>query len=1095
MLSRFFIFRPIFASVIAFLTLIAGLVALPLLPIEQYPEITPPTVRVSVRYPGADALTLAETVTAPLEQAINGVEGMIYLKSTSSDDGSVNIDVTFELGTDADLAAVRVQNNVNIAEARLPEAVRRQGIEVIKRSPSLLVVMSLVSDLDEKDEPVYDYAFLSNYATLRVLDPIARTPGVGEASLFGPRDYSMRIWLDPQKMRARDLTTVDVLGQLRNQNVQLAAGRLGDQPTGDEAGFTYTLTSAGRLSEVEEFENVIVKTGDQQRVVRVKDVGRVELGSELYGSTARRNGQPGAQIPVYQLPGSNSVETSAAVKAVMEELSADFPPGLRYEVTFDFTKFVEASIEEVIITLLLASGLVVLVVFVFLQDWRATLVPAITIPVSLVGTLAALLVMGYSLNLLTLFGLVLAIGIVVDDAIVVVENCARKIEETGCCASDAATDAMKEITGPVIATTLVVLAVFVPAALLPGLTGQLYRQFAVTLSVATVFSSVNALTLSPALCALLLRPSKASEAAHAEREEAKNKEQEDAAAEEAEGDATAGGEAPADAKEESTSPHRGGVLGYVFRPFNWAFDHATAGYTAVVSKAIAFWPVSLVLYAALAVATYLAVTLTPTGFLPEEDQGYFFINVQLPESAKLDRTDEVLRRVEGIILDAPGVESSIAVAGFSLLAGVNAPNAALCVVILDNWADRPEWPAQRLVEELGPVLGGIPDATVFAFNPPAIRGLGQAGGFEMQIRDPGDLGVEVLQRATDAFIAAAGQDPLLGRVLTTFNAASPQEKISIDREQHIKLGIPPEVVNDTLSTMLGSAYVNDFNYFGRVYRVYAQADTQYRQTEGDLLNLQVRNGDGGMTPLDSFVTLKPVVGPQNLVRYNLATSSTVNGSGAPGVSSGQVLTAVERIAGEVLPAGMNFEWTGVTYQQEKAGNTAPIVFALAVLVVFLVLAAQYESWTIPLAILLAVPLGVLGAMIGLVTRGMANDIYAQIGLVLLVALVAKNAILLVEFAVQKKAEGEGTVDAAVGAARLRFRPILMTAFSFVLGTLPLMIASGAGATSRQTLGTAVVVGMAFATAVGLVMTPVFYTVIEAAKAKLGREKASDGRRQ
>ena len=1098
MLSRFFIFRPIFASVIAFLTLIGGMVALPLLPIEQYPEITPPTVRVSVRYPGADAITLAETVTAPLEQAINGVEGMIYMKSTSSDDGSVNIDVTFELGTDADLAAVRVQNNVNIAEARLPEAVRRQGIEVIKRSPSLLIVMSLVSDLDDDGEPIYDYAFLSNYATLRVIDPIARTPGVGEATLFGPRDYSMRIWLDPQKMRARDLTTVDVLEQLRNQNVQLAAGRLGDQPTGDEAGFTYTLTSAGRLSEVEEFEDIIVRTGEDQRVVRVKDIGRVELGSELYGSTARRNGQPGAQIPVYQLPGSNSVETAAAVKEVVDGLSAEFPPGLRHEVTFDFTKFVEASIEEVIFTLLLASGLVVLVVFVFLQDWRATLVPAVTIPVALVGTLGALLVMGFSLNLLTLFGLVLAIGIVVDDAIVVVENCARKIEETGCCAEDAATDAMKEITGPIVATTLVVLAVFVPAALLPGLTGQLYRQFAVTLSVATVFSSINALTLSPALCALLLRPSKASEEAHARREESEESESGEGAEEQGEqrepGSDAPDGEEPggeASGDPESTSPDRGGVLGYVFRPFNWAFDHATTGYTAVVAKAIAFWPVSLIVYAALAVATYFAVTLTPTGFLPEEDQGYFFINVQLPESAKLDRTDAVLRRVEDIVLDAPGVESSIAVAGFSLLAGVNAPNAALCVVILDNWQERPEWPAQRLVEELGPVLGGIPDASVFAFNPPAIRGLGQAGGFEMQIRDQGELGIEVLQQATDAFIAAVGEDPLLGRVLTTFNAASPQQKISIDREQHIKLGIAPEVVNDTLSTMLGSAYVNDFNYFGRVYRVYAQADTPYRQTEGDLLNLQVRNAEGTMTPLDSFVTLEPVVGPQNVVRYNLATSSTINGGGAPGVSSGQVLTAVEKVAGEVLPAGMNFEWTGVTYQQEKAGNTAPIVFALAVLVVFLVLAAQYESWSIPLAILLAVPLGVLGAMIGLLTRGMANDIYAQIGLVLLVALVAKNAILLVEFAVQKKNEGDDTVDAAVDAARLRFRPILMTAFSFVLGTAPLMIASGAGATSRQTLGTAVVVGMTFATAVGLLMTPVFYTVIEMAKDKLGRGGDAD----
>lgn len=1052
MFSRFFIHRPVFAAVIALLTVLGGLVAIPLLPIEQYPDITPPTVRVSVRYPGADAKTLAETVTTPLEQAINGVEGMIYLKSTSADDGSVGIDVTFALGTDADLAAVRVQNRVGRAEPRLPAAVRDQGVTVLKRSPSLLTVLSLVSDEHrdgpDKGQPIHDYATLTNYATLYVLDPLSRAPGVGEVSIFGARDFSMRIWLDPGKLESRDLTTVEVLTQLRAQNLQLAAGRLGDQPSVTPDGFTYTLVSAGRLETVEQFENVILRVGDQQRAVRLKDVARVELGSEQYGSTARRNGKAGAQIPVYQLPGSNAVNTVAAVTRVMEGLKQDFPPGMRYVNTFDFTKFVVAAIREVVATLLIASVLVILVVFVFLQSWRATLIPAVTIPVSLIGTLGVLLLAGYSLNLLTLFGLVLAIGIVVDDAIVVVENVARKLDEGAENARAAAAEAMGEITGPIVATTLVVLGVFVPAAMLPGLTGQLYRQFAITLSVATVLSSVNALTLSPALCGLLLR-----------------------------------------ARREGERPGR--LARWTFGPFNWALDRGTKAYTAVVRKGVRLAVLVLVVYAGLAATTGLALRATPTGFLPEEDQGYFFVNVQLPDSAKLDRTDAVLRKVEAIIQAQPGVESSIAVSGFSLFSGVNAPHAALGVVILKDWDERPDWPAGRVLGAVSQAFAQIPEAVVFAFPPPAIRGLGQSGGFEMQLQDRGNAGLDVLQTAADGFVAAAAKDPRLARVVTTFNTSAPQLFVDVDRERHLKLGIPAATVNDTLGTMLGSAYVNDFNLFGRVYRVYAQADAPFRQNIDDLAGLKVRNGQGGMTPLGAFVTVTPTVGPQHVVRYNLFPSAGMNGSGAPGVSSGDAVAAATEIADRTLPAGIGFEWTGVTYQQRAAGNTAPVVFVLALVVVFLVLAAQYESWLIPVTILLAVPLGVLGAMLGLLSRGLPNDIYAQIGLVLLVALVAKNAILVVEFAMQEHRGGKSAGEAAVEAARLRLRPILMTAVSFVLGTVPLLIASGAGASSRRTLGTAVVFGMVLATVLGVVMTPVFFAVIQGVKDRVvGRPSAS-----
>ena len=1056
MFSRFFITHPVFSGVVAVLTVLAGLVALPLLSIEQYPQITPPTVRVTTSCPGADARTLVDTVASPLEQAINGVEGMIYMRSTSSDEGTVNIDVTFELGTDPDLAAVRVQNRVSVAEARLPDSVRRQGVSTIKRSPSLLIVVSLISP-DQR----YDYSFLSNFTSVYVLDPLSRAQGVGDASIFGARDYAMRIWLDPEKLKSRNLSTAEVLAALRRQNVQIGAGQIGGEPAANDSGFTATVRVQGRLRTAEEFEEVVLKVGEDQRAVRVKDVARVELGSESYASYARRNGEPGAQIAVYQLPGSNAVDTVANVRAVMEDVAESFPEGLEYEVTFDFTKFVNAAIREVLITLGIAAALVILVVYVFLQSWRATLIPAITIPVSLVGTLAMLLVAGFSLNMLTLFGLVLAIGIVVDDAIVVVENCARKISETRCSATQAATEAMAEITGPVIATTLVVLAVFIPAALLPGLTGQLYRQFAITLSVATVLSSINALTLAPALCALLLKPGSHLGGVTDDNPE-RSGEQADP---------------PGDAQREDE-----GFLSRaqrkVFRPFNAGFTRLTSGYTWAVRKLVALPVLVLAAYVLLLVATWLTLTGRPTGFLPEEDQGYFFVNVQLPDAAKLGRTDAVLREVEGILQNEPGVSDVIAVSGLSLLADVRASNYALAVAILDNWDDRPDLPAGDIIASINEKIDGIPDAIAFAFNPPAIRGLSQAGGFDYQLQDVENLGLPALQQAADDLIAAAGEHPRLGRVFTPFRAEVPQLFVEVDRTQVLKLGIELDDVFSTLQAALGSAYVNDFNRFGRTYRVYVQADAPFRQDIDDLRQLQVRNGQGSMTPLDAVVDIRDVVGPQAINRYNLQTAAFITGSGAPGVSSGDAIQIMRGLSDQVLPRGMDYAWSGATFQQIKAGNAAPLAFGLGLVVVYLVLAALYESWTIPVAILLSVPLAVLGAMVGLWTRGMANDIYAQIGLVLLIALVAKNAILIVEFAREQHAEGKPVKESAVEAAKLRFRPILMTALSFVLGMLPLLVSSGAGAGGRRVLGTAVLSGMALATVVGLLMTPAFYSVIQ-----------------
>ena len=1036
-MSRFFIDRPVFATVVALIMMLIGGISVFLLPIEQYPEIAPPVVQVSASFPGADAQTLVDTVTAPLEQAINGVEGMIYMKSTSTSQGTVSIDVTFELGTDPDLAAVYTQNRVAIAEPRLPEEVTRQGVQTRKRSTSLLMVVSIKAATDEAGNPInpnVDDLYLSNYVEVFIKDRLARVPGVGEVFIFGGKPFSMRIWIDPEKLAARNLTTNDLLAALRAQNVQVSGGQIGQEPATTESGFQLTVTTQGRLSSAQQFADIVLKVGDEQRVVRVGDVARVELSAQDYAWDAEVNGKPAATMGIYQLPGSNAVAVADGVRAAMQELAADFPADIAYQVTFDFTDFVRASIREVVITLFIAALLVFLVTYLFLQDWRATLIPTVTIPVSLLATFGVLLFAGFSLNMLTLFGIILAIGIVVDDAIVVVENTARNIDEKGLTPKEAARQAMDEVSGALVATTLVVLAVFIPAALLGGVTGVLYQQFAVTIAVATCFSTVNALTLSPALCGILMRPSKKTSF-------------------------------------------------FLFRAFNKLLDAGTEGYLWLVHKALRLSIVVIVLFAGIVAATVALQRTTPTGFIPPDDMGYFFINAQLPDAAKLARTRAVMNQVEDIVLSTPGVTDIVTVNGFSILSASQGSNYALGVVVLKPWDQRNH--IRRIARQINAQLAQIPEAIVFVIPPPPIPGLGSSGGFEYQLQDRANAGVDALQDAADTLVTQASQSPQLTQMFTGFRARVPQLFVDIDRVKAQRLGVPLAVIFDTMSTNLGGAYVNDFNYFGRVYRVYAQAEARFRDTAADILQLKVRNNNGDTLPLDAVATVQDRVGPSSITRYNLFPAASITGQAAPGVSSGAAIDTMQRLSREVLPAGFGYEWSGQTYQELKAGGQASTAFILGFIVVFLVLAAQYESWTLPITILLTVPLGVCGALLGVNAMGLDRNVYTQVGFVLLISLVAKNAILIVEFARElRMKQGLSARDAAAQAARLRFRPILMTALSFVLGTLPLLVASGAGAASRRSLGTAVFFGMVLATIVGLLLTPSFYAMLETLRGRV-----------
>jgi HAE1 family hydrophobic/amphiphilic exporter-1 len=1034
--SRFFIYRPIFASVISIVIVIVGLISLPLLPIESMPNITPPTVEVTATYPGAGATVVADAVTAPLEEKINGVEGMIYMSSKSSSDGKSTIQVTFDVGTDIDMANVLVQNRVSEAEPTLPEEVKKQGVRVKKKSASMTLMINMVSP-----GGTYDELYISNYTTTRIKDVLARIPGVSEVQIMGAKDFGMRVWLDPVLLKARGLTTIDIIDALREQNVQVAAGTIGGSPAPADQPFEYSISTLGRLESVEQFEQIVVKTGEDGRTVRVRDIARVELGAQSYQWSAKLDGSPSIAVSVYQLPTANALEVASGIRATMDELAVDFPEDFEYRILYDTTEYIQQSIKEVVTTLIVAILLVVFTVYVFLQDIRTTLVPAITIPVSLLGTFAVMLAMGMSINALTMFGLILVIGIVVDDAIVVVENTLRLIDEEGLDPKEATAKSMVEITGPVVATTLVLLAVFVPTIVMPGITGMLYRPFAITISVATIFSSINALTLSPALCGMLLRPSK-----------------------------------------ERTKGFWGA--------FNRILDRSTVGYTAIVRGMLRKAAITALVYVGLLAAAYFGITSLPTGFVPSEDEGYLMVAVQLPDASSLGRSEQVLDQVSEVLSHQPGVRGTIQISGYSLLDGVVTPNAGAVWVILDHWDDRPtpETQVQGVVTSLNREFAGILDALVFAVRPPPIRGLGTAGGFEMQVQDRGGTGLQQLQLSAQDLVGEGRRNPALTAVNTTFRAGVPQLYVDVDRAKAKRLGIPLSTIFNTLQANLGSAYVNDFNLFGRTWRVYVQADEPYRIQRGDIARLEVRAPSGEMVPLSTLVDVRDTVGPTVLKRHNLYAAATVTGDSAAGFSSGQAAQAIADTAANVLPPSMGFEWSGVTFQEQKAGGAAGIIFGLALVFVYLFLAAQYESWTLPMSVMLSVPVAVLGAAAATLVRGLDNNVYTQIGLVLLVGLSAKTAILIVEFANQQRQEGKSAFDAALTAAQLRFRPILMTAFSFILGVLPLLIATGAGAVSRRALGTAVFGGMLLATVAGVFLIPFLYFVIQRMSEAFGRKK-------
>ena len=1037
MISRFFIDRPILANVIAIVTLIFGLVTLLALPVEQYPAITPPTVQVSTTYPGANARVVSETVAAPIEQQVNGVEHMLYMSSVSASDGSYRLTVTFDVGTNLDIAQVLVQNRVAIAQPLLPQEVQRQGITTKKQSTNIIQFVTLSSP-----DGTFDSLYLSNYATLRIRDELSRIYGVGDVAVFGAGQYSMRVWLDPERLKARNLTTQDVVAAIREQNVQVAAGQLGQPPAPASQDFQLTINTLGRLNDVEQFEDIIVKS-DGIRVTRLRDIARVELGGQVYDIFFQQGGNPAAGVAIYQLPGANALDVADAVRAAMEKLKPSFPKGLQYQIPFDTTRFVRQAVREVYFTLLEAAALVLIVILVFLQDWRAVLVPATTVPVTIIGAFAGLALFGFSVNLLTLFGLVLAIGIVVDDAIVIVENAAHHLERGGVTPREAAARAMDEVTGPVIGITLVLMAVFLPSAFLGGITGQLYRQFALTIAVTAVISAINALTLKPAQCAMWLRPTH-------------------------------------------------GPRNAFFRAFNRGYGTVERGYARIIAGMVARPLQMMLLFAALIVVTLVGFTHLPTGFLPVEDQGYIIAGVQLPDAASQARTRKVVDQVNHMIADLPGMATWNTVGGNSILDGVTASNAATFFIVFKPWEERrsPELSQSAILEELRRRLGTLQEAKSFAFPPPSIRGLGVAGGFQMQLEDRGGLGLLALQQMVDEMLADGSSQSALAELKSTFSAGVPQLFADVDRVKVKSLGIPLTGVFDTLQAYLGSTYVNDFNLFDRTYQVRVQAEPQFRLTPDDIRRLEVRNGQGAMVPLGTLVDIHPVVGPQIVPRFNLYPSAAITGESAPGYSSGQALELMEQMAASKLPLGMGYDWTGIAYQEQKVGNQAYWIFALAVLLVFLVLAALYESWTSPAAVVLVVPLALLGTVIAVAMRGMDNNVYTQIGVVLLIALASKNAILIVEFASHQRERGMSIDEAAVTAARLRFRPILMTSFAFILGVYPLVVARGAGAASRRALGTAVFGGMITSTFLAVLFVPVFYVVCQRLSERWSRPAAA-----
>jgi multidrug efflux pump len=1110
--TRFFIDRPIFATVLSILITLAGGVAVFNLPVAQYPEITPPTVEVSALYPGANAKVVADTIAAPIEQQVNGVEDMMYMSSTCGNDGSYTLTVTFKPGTDLNIAQVLVQNRVYLAQAVLPDLVKRRGVTVKKKAPNVLMIVNLYSPKDAREKR--DSLYLSNYATIQLRDELARLEGVGDITFLGQRDYSMRVWLDPEKMAAKNLSAAEVVHAVEQQNAQVAAGQVGQPPAPTGQAFQYTINTLGRLSDADEFADMIVKADADGRFVRLRDVAHIQLGAIGYDQTCTLDGQESVALSIYQLPGSNAIETARRVRTKMEDLKDRFPEGVTYAIVYDTTPFINESINEVFKTLRDAVILVALVMLVFLQSWRSALVPLAAVPVAIIGTFAAMSLVGFSLNNLTLFGLVLAVGIVVDDAIVVVEAVEHYIEE-GFSPKEATGKAMDAVAGPVIAVGLVLTAVFVPCVFISGIVGQFFRQFAVTIAISTLISAFNSLTLSPALCALLLKPGE-----HGAKEPLPRI-----------SFALAGAVLaylflahylfPLFPTEETApdwlrpavpflAPITAGLcgaivgwmfrkwlnqtLGALFRGFNYGFEVFTQGYLKVVWLFLKVGVLVLVGYGFLLYLTGHVLTTVPTGFIPPQDKGYLVVNVQLPDSASLGRTDALMREVETIARNAPGVRHTVTVSGQSVLLGVNAPNFATMYVMLDHFEDRlaPDRSADAIAARLREDFSAVAGAGVQVFGAPPVEGLGTAGGFRLVIEAPGETNPKAIQAAADQVVDTAAADPKLEGVYTGFRADTPWLFLKIDRVAAQVHGVSISEVINALQVYFGSLYINDFNRFGRTWQVNVQAGGNFRQKADDLRKLKVKNGEGEMVPIGGFLSVQEVTGPVMVQRYNLYPAAMVNGGPAPGVSSGDAIARLQAAAGkDVLPAGTRPEWTELAFLQLQTGDTSIKALILAVVLVFLVLAAQYESWALPLAVILVVPMCLLGAGYGVLWSGQDVNIFTQVGFVVLVGLACKNAILIVEFARTRRLAGVSRREAVLEASKLRLRPIVMTSVAFILGVLPLLVAEGAGAEMRRTLGTAVFWGMIGVTAFGIFLTPVFFDVIQWATERLRRTYAGD----
>jgi len=1036
-ISRFFIDRPIFAGVLSVLIFLSGLLALRVMPISEYPEVAPPSVVVRALYPGANPKVIAEAVSTPLEEQINGVEGMLYMSSQATADGVMTLTVTFRLGTDPDKAQQLVQNRVAQAEPRLPEEVRRLGITTVKSSPDLTMVVHLLSPNDR-----YDMTYLRNYAVLNVKDRLARIEGVGQVQIFGGGDYAMRIWLDPAKTAEVGLSAADVVNEIRAQNVQAAVGVIGASPAPAHIDLQLPVNALGRLQTEEDFGNIVVKAGTTGQIVRLRDIARIELGAAEYSLRALLDNKPAVGLGIFQAPGSNALQISENVRATMAELKQNMPEGVDFGIVYDPTQFVRASIEAVVMTLLEAIVLVVIVVVLFLQTWRASIIPLAAVPVSIVGTFAVMYVLGFSINALTLFGLVLAIGIVVDDAIVVVENVERNIEE-GLAPREATYKAMQEVSGPIIAIGLVLVAVFVPLAFITGLTGQFYRQFALTIAISTVISTINSLTLSPALSALLLK----------------------------------GHDAPKDKLTRALDF----TLGWLFRGFNAVFHRGTNAYTGGVKGVLSRKTAGFGIYLVLIAAAFGVMKAVPSGFVPAQDKQYLIGFAQLPDGATLDRTEDVIRRMSEIAMKHPGVENAVAFPGLSIAGFTNSASAGIVFATLKPFKERrsAELSGPAIAMSLNGQFAGIKDAFIAMFPPPPVSGLGTVGGFKLQIEDRIGLGYEALEAAKGAFLARAAQTPEITGLFTSYQINVPQLYAEIDRTRARQLGVAVTDVFETMQIYLGSLYVNDFNRFGRTYSVRVQADAPFRARADDIGQLKVRSRTGDMIPLSALLKVQQAAGPERAMRYNGFLSADITGGPAPGYSSGQAQAAAERIAAETLPKGISFEWTELTYQEILAGNSAILIFPLSVLLVFLVLAALYESLTLPLSIIMIVPMGLLAALTGVWISGGDNNVFTQIGLVVLVGLSAKNAILMVEFARELEFAGRTPLQAAIEASRLRLRPILMTSLAFIMGVVPLVLSVGAGAEMRQAMGIAVFSGMIGVTLFGIFLTPLFYVMLRA----------------